>query len=162
MTTTARPNRATLGHRLAAKVQKPRRTVRPKRPASRSTQPPDAEVQRIIKDVELAYVERRLGQSHLGREYLRLTDAQATALFKEQLAGLTLGAARKDAERARVHHSRVCSQLRYGEFDSAYFALTTTEAALRKSVRIHAAAVEARELVDCELRTLERTVAGAR
>ena len=122
----------------------------------------EAEAQRIIKDVELAYVERRLGQSHLGREYLRLTDAQATAGFKEQLAGLTLGTAREDAERARVHHSRVCSQLRYGEFDSAYFALTTTEAALRKSTRLYAAAVEARELVDCELRTLEQASEQAR
>ncbi len=154
MTTATRPR--SLGHRLAEKLQKPRRTVRRKRPASRSTEL-EAEAQRIIKAVELTYVERQLGKSHLGREYLRLTDAQATALFKEQLAGLTLGAARKDAERARVHHSRVCSQLRYGEFDSAYFALTTTEAALRKSTRLYAAAVEARELVDVELRLLEQT-----
>ncbi len=154
MTTATRPNRATLGHRLAAKVQKPRRTVRPR---SKGPTQLEAEAQRIIKAVELTYVERQLGKSHLGREFLRLTDAQATAGFKEQLAGLTLGAARKDAERARVHHSRVCSQLRYGEFDSAYFALTTTEAALRKSTRLYAAAVEARELVDVELRLLEQT-----
>ena len=156
MTTATRPNRATLGHRLAAKVQKPRRTVRPKRPASRPTQL-EAEAQRIIKAVEVKYVERQLGKSHLGREFLRLTDAQATAGFKEQLAGLTLGDARRVDERARTHHSNVCNRGLHQQFDSAHFALKEAEAALYKATRLHAAAVDAHELVDVELRLLEQT-----
>ncbi len=117
----------------------------------------EAEAQRIIKDVELAYVERQLGKSHLGREFLRLTDAQATARFKEQLAGLTLGAARKDAARARSHHSNVCNRGLHQQFDAAHFALKEAEAALYKATRLHAAAVDAHELVDVELRLLEQT-----
>ncbi len=153
MTTTPRSDPRSLGARLAAKVQKPRRTVRPKAPAPRPTKL-DVEAQRIIKAVELTYVERQLGQSHLGREYLRLTDAQATAGFKEQLAGLTLGAARRVAERARSHHSNICNRGLSQQFDAAHFALKEAEAALYKATRLHAAAVDARELVDVELRLL--------
>ena len=162
MTTTPRSDPRSLGARLAARIQKPRR--RPatadagrQRPKSRSRPTQlEAEAQRILETMEGVFVERRLGQSHLGRELLRLSDARTKAGFKEQLCGLALGDARKDAARAREHHSEVCNRGLHQQFDSAYFELKEAEAALRKATRCHAAAVESRELVDCELRLLAK------
>lgn len=166
MTTATRP---TLGHRLAEKLtpskgrrratHDARRTVRPR--PKRPTQL-EAEAQRILEAMEVAYVERRLGESHMGRELLRLTDLRSKAGFKEDFARLTLHAARKDAARARAEHSRVCSELRYGEYDGAHFVLTTTEAALCKATRLHRQAVESRELCDAELKLLEQAAEQAR
>ena len=165
MTTAARPYRQTLGHSLAAKLQKPRRTVRPKRPRvslksegksrSRSAKR-DAEVKRVVWDVEVLAAERAIERSSVGREILRLTDERTKARFQEQLAGLGLVTAQQDAERCRKHHSQVCSRGRYAEFESAWGKLQDSETELRVWQQRHAGYVHARELIDAELSLLAR------
>ena len=168
MTTTPRSDPRSLGARLAARIQKPRR--RPatadagrQRPKSRSRPTQlEAEAQRILETMEAAFVERRLGQSHRGRELLRLSDARTQAKFREDFARLGVHSDTKAATRARQHHSEVCNESRYGDYDEAHFKLKEAEAALRKSTQIHAAAVEVRERVEFDLRALERPVEGSR
>ena len=187
MTIPTRSNRSALDAELADKIRKPgqrrilphlskstrrpaatqdARRTRPKRkrvplerehsPSFRSTQPSEAE--KILKDVEEAYVALQLGKSHRGRRFLELSDARSKAKFREDFARLALHADRKEASRARAHHAGVCNESRSDEFDSAHFKLTTADAALRNSTRIHAAAVDARERVDFELRALQQPI----
>ncbi|MCH7707316.1 MAG: hypothetical protein IH884_02435 [Myxococcales bacterium] len=151
---TATP-RQTLGHALAAKLRKPRRRVRPKRPASRSTQR-NAEARKLLKTIRVRNAEQAIESSPLGRHLLELSDARTAAGFKEDFAHLALHAAREDAARARVEHSRVCSQLRYGEYDKAHRRLWEAEALVRKASQLHRQAVHTRELADVELRLLAR------
>ena len=152
MTTATRPYRPTLGHSLAARIQKPR--PRRKRPASRRSARLNAEAKHVIADVKVAYAEQQIAQSPVGREVLRLTDERTKARFQEQLAGLAVVTARQDADRCRKHHARVCGQARYGEYQSAYNALHDAESELRVWQKRHAGFVHARELVDAELRLL--------
>ena len=127
---------------------------RPRRHASRS----EDEVQRVLKDVEVSFVEHRLKQSHLGRELLRVSDARTKAKFKEDFFRLGLHADQKAADRARRHHAEVCNASRYGEYGAAHFALKEAEAALYKSTQIHAAAVKVRERVEFELKALQQPI----
>jgi len=169
MRTATRP-RPTLGRRLAAKVSKPRRkpSTRPRRDsadaadARRLAKDRTAEVKRLLKDVRTLAAERQLEQSPMGRGLLRLTDRRSKARYREQFAGLALVAARENAERCRSEHSGACNQLRHGEFEKVWGKLRAAEGAVRRAKRLHAAAVTARELVDCELRTLEQASEQAR
>ena len=175
MRATPRPNPRSIGARLAekfpSKYRRRRATSgdvsrpRPKRPrVSLKSEPNsrsrsaklDAEARRVIRDVEVAYTERQIAQSHTGRELLRLTDLRSTALFREQFAALAVTIAHEAAESARAEHQHVCSQGLHQQFDSAHRALWEAEALEGKAVRLHGEAVTARELVDAELSLLAR------
>ncbi len=143
MTTTARPNRQTLGHSLAAKAQKPRRTVRRKRPTPRRTAAERA-----------AQAECDLAKSSVDREAQRLADKFSAATVDETITYRALDTSHEVAESARAHRLRVYTQGLHQQFDSAHFVLKTAEARERKAFRLHAAAIRARELIGAELQLL--------
>ena len=149
MTATPRRDPRSPGARLAAKLQKPRRTVRPrpKRPTRLNL-----EARRVIADVKLAYAEQQIEQMPGGADLLRLNDERTKARFHEQFAALAFGAAHEDAERARKHHQRVCNQLRYAEYEQAHRALRDAEARQSQAKRLHGEAVTAHGRASAELR----------